>query len=425
VHAFVGDDATGVWQLAGGMISGCATTGATSAITLSTVPSRFTGVAPLSVFFDATGTTATSTTQPFHELEYRWDDGSGNGFGDTGSGNWGDKTSGSSGTGSNTSRNIARGAVASHVYEQPGVYTVTLHVTDGTHTVSNSCAQIVVQDPNAVFSENNTICFANGTDFTGCPVGATQVTTSNFVTAISTYQATGKRLLFRRGNAFSAATFAIINKTGPGIIGAFGTASVAPLVNMAASTKSIFQLSSPTTPGIADWRIMDIDLDLHLANLTNGGVGISTGGGFNQLLLLRTNILNAPIGIVGDPMGLDYNNNNKLPGHTIFDEWTIQDSTYTPIVGAMPNAAWRIYLAGKRIAIQGNYLDNMDTGGSHVIRNNQLIKGVISHNTLARAGSYQHAIKLHAWGWTSQGVCNPLRLCGNVLCRRTHFDTSI
>ena len=57
----------------GGMLPGCLTTGTTSAITLSTVPSRFIGVTPLSVFFDASGTVAKATKRPYHDLEYRWD----------------------------------------------------------------------------------------------------------------------------------------------------------------------------------------------------------------------------------------------------------------------------------------------------------------------------------------------------------------
>ena len=44
---------------------------------------RTTGVAPLAVFFDASGTTDTvETPYPFHELDYSWN------FGDSGAGNW-------------------------------------------------------------------------------------------------------------------------------------------------------------------------------------------------------------------------------------------------------------------------------------------------------------------------------------------------
>jgi len=52
-------------------------------IVLSLVPARTSGVAPLAVFFDASGTTDIGvTTRPFHDLEYTWS------FGDPGSGTW-------------------------------------------------------------------------------------------------------------------------------------------------------------------------------------------------------------------------------------------------------------------------------------------------------------------------------------------------
>ncbi|MEK7703972.1 MAG: putative metal-binding motif-containing protein, partial [Myxococcota bacterium] len=45
----------------------------TGPLSISLVTNRASGVAPLSVFFDASGTTSTGTTRPFHDLEYRWD----------------------------------------------------------------------------------------------------------------------------------------------------------------------------------------------------------------------------------------------------------------------------------------------------------------------------------------------------------------
>src|SRR5512145_1297788 len=80
---------------------------------ISLVPSRTSGVAPLAVFFDATGTTRSSTFRPFHDVEYRWD------FGDPVSGNW-QPTDGSR---TGRSRNSATGPVAAHVFGAPGTYT--------------------------------------------------------------------------------------------------------------------------------------------------------------------------------------------------------------------------------------------------------------------------------------------------------------
>src|SRR4030066_531277 len=173
-------------------------------IVLSLVPARTSGVAPLAVFVDASGTTDIGvTTRPFHDLEYTWS------FGDPGSGTWA-----SGAQPGVSSKNSATGPVAAHVFETPGTYPVTLTVFDGTNTATTNTT-ITVQDPDTVFAGTNTICFSTSGTFTGCPAGATQTTTSNFVTAIAN-QTTNKRLLFRRGETFTAASTAAITVTGPG-----------------------------------------------------------------------------------------------------------------------------------------------------------------------------------------------------------------
>ncbi len=217
--AFVANDAAGAWTAGGGVIGGCPTTG--SGVTLpamNTVASRFTGVAPLSVFFDATATTG-AVTQPFHELNYSWN------FGDpAGGATW------SYGTGSNNSKNAASGPVAAHIFETPGTYTVTLTVTDGVNTVSNACMQIAVQNPDIVFSGTNTICL-NRTPgaLAGCPAGALEVTDAagDFDATIPANLATGKRLLVRRGETWFTSSQTVLNKNGPWILGAYGAGAEA------------------------------------------------------------------------------------------------------------------------------------------------------------------------------------------------------
>src|SRR6185295_12922369 len=111
---------------------------ASAAITPAIVPSRTSGVAPLAVFFDATGTTSTGTTKPFHELGYQW--------------NFGDAATTWATTGA--PKNSATGPIAAHVFESPGTYTVTLTVTDGVNNATAS-ATITVSNPNTVFSGLN------------------------------------------------------------------------------------------------------------------------------------------------------------------------------------------------------------------------------------------------------------------------------
>ena len=395
--------ASASWQLAGGMVSGCATTGAgASAINLSIVPSRFTGVCPLSVFFDASSTTATAAnTKPFHDLEYRWN------FGDAAGSIRGTTWT----TGSRvSSRNAATGAVAGHVYENPGPHTVTLTVTDGTNTVSNSCALIVVQNPDAVFAGTNTICIgANSTPLAGngCPADALKVVKPDFPTAISTYANPGKRVLFQRGDTFTAATSAVLTSTGPGILGAFGSSTAAPIVQMTGNT-SLLVLSSRETPNLKDWRIMDLEFDG--LNTDTNSVGIDALGGFNQVLILRMGISHMATGIAFADSNLSLWYTSDHITHPMWDETAIVDSTITPRFNA-PDG-WEIFASANHGSIQGNVLGNMlnnSSMGSHVVRVPYMEKGVIANNTIARPGASQLAIKLHSQAWCQQdspdGTC--------------------
>ena len=365
----------------------------------SLVPARTSGVAPLSVFFDASATTDAGITRPFHDLEYTWN------FGDTDAGTWAYGTKPGVG-----SKNAATGPVAAHVFETAGTYDVSVTVFDGTYTATTHTT-ITVQDPDVIFAGTNTICVGSGSipvaGANGCPAGASVYQQSNFATAVNSYAHTGRRLLFRRGDTFTAPSSGVLDETGPGIIGAFGTGAL-PVVQRTGSS-SIMMLSSQSTPTIKDWRIMDLDFDGR-STIQESNIGIDSGGGINQVLILRMNMRNMYRGVSAGPWILNALNSGT-PKHSIFEEWAVVDSTMSGIPGCNgPNryiCDWRVYLAGKKHSIQGNLLDNQDTGGSHVIRSEYMAKGVISNNDIARAGEFQMAIKLHAWGWQSGGVADP------------------
>lgn len=373
------------------VVGACATTGATSAINLSYLPSRLNGVAPLSVFFDAAATTASSTTKPFSDLEYRWN------FGDpTGSSvngttwQYGSKANASS-------RNAALGPHASHVFEAPGTYAITLTVRDKLNTVTNNCVQVVVQDPATVFASNKTTCFSTSGNFANCPSGAAQVTTSDFPGSVNTYKGTNKRLLFRRGEVFNAGSSARIDVNGPGIIGAYGNVTdPKPIIRRGSGAGEVISVGASTSTG--DWRIMDLDIDGQNA-LDEYNKGIDAANEFHQLLVLRMTIRGTWRGVVGD--------DGMIPaGKPYMDQWALVDSTLTGIPGcntptSFANCDWRAMISGTRHTIQGNYMDNQDSGGSHVIRSAFMQKGVISNNYIARAGIIQHAIKLHAASWSA------------------------
>lgn len=389
-------------------------------VTANLSTSRVTGVAPLSVFFDGTATTSTQTAKPFHDLEYSWD------FNDSLSGNW------SVGSRTIASRNTARGPVASHVFETPGTYNVKMTATDGTTTNNPAITvQITVSDPETVFSAN-TICFSTTGTFTGCPTGAATQTISDFATAINNYQTSKKRLLFRRGETWTASTSARITTTGPGIVGAFGT-STNPSTHpnptwIAPSDMAALYLSDPSTPGIRDWRISDIEID---------GQGRSTSaiggnGGFDQLLLLRLYIHNVSNGIGMASSMLDYFNNtnndgsigdtNPLDhGHTIWDQFAVVDTRLNVINnGVGVSGMIAAYITAARFTFMGNNF-NSGGGGEHVLRTPYIGRGVVSNNYLAQPASDKHCWQLHAPGWGYIGVTGGQRYSEKIVASDNTF----
>jgi hypothetical protein len=418
---YVANDATGTWQLAGGMISGCSTTGDTSAITLSMLPARFNGVAPLTVFFDASATTdASVTTRPFHDLEYRWN------FGDTA----GSPVSGTTwATGSRpgvSSRNTATGPVSAHVYEAAGTYIVAMSATDGTNSVANSCAQIVVQDPEVVFAGTKTTCVATSTlpvaGVGGCPTGSAVATQSSFTTAISNYALTGKRVLFKTGDTFTAATEARISQTGPGLVGSYGSTARPIIQSTGGTSQETMGFADTSNTTWKDWRVMDLAFDgLNHGTTSSGvtGIGVTgNSGGINQLTVLRVSLSNFynAIGFAAD--ALNYDNMQNGHSHTL-DQIAVVDSESH--AGSITSNTG--YNAGTRIAFMGNSFDNGgNVAGSHVLRFTYLNKAVISNNDLMRPGFTRHAIKLHATTWTN-GVVSSSSL-GSGVIYSSHSDNA-
>jgi len=335
------------------------------------------GVAPLYVFFDATATTAVATSRPFHELEYRWD------FGDPASGSW-TSTPGMP----NLSRNADTGPMAGHVFESPGTYTVSLTVLDGAGAATKS-VQITVSDPNTVFAAN-TLCVGNSQPVSGsggCPAGAAVLASSDFDTAINGNIASRKRILFRRGDTFSASASANVTVAGPGLIGAFGSGA-APVVN-ATVNSTIIQLSSGSTPTIKDWRVMDLEINGNSGAATNA---FKTEGGIDQVTLLRMNIHHAHFGVQMSPDTLD----NVGSAHRLWDQWAVVDSTVRNAIGGA--GGYVLYFSGQRVAVMGNVLSD-SSAAEHVLRTPYIYKGVFSHNDMSKQAPTKHVVKIQAASW--------------------------
>ncbi len=334
------------------------------------VVSRASGVAPLSVFFDATGTTSGSTDQPFHDLSYAWD------FGDETAGTW--ATTGKS-------RGTARGPVAAHVFEEPGIHTVTLLVRDADGNVAQHEVQVNVADPDVVFLGAQTVCVSQTGNFGGAPTGSLKVTTSDWSQAMS-HVASGKRVLLRRGESWSASASVKINEAGPGMIGAFGDpAAPRPVVS---ASSVVFELSGKT-PAFDDWRFVDLEV-------TTGGAhhAFQAQGAVSQMTVLRCDLVECNRGIeLGDGI-IEYWNNNgtPMPYHDglVVADTTIRDAAYH-----------HLYVASSRLALLGSTFDT--SINSHILRLTYVGQGVISNCEVRGATSSRHEMKLHAPNYSGAG----------------------
>lgn len=201
-------------------------------------------VAPCAVHFDAIGNGGDLSSDPdfdreFHSLHFEWS------FGDPGAGSW---------SVSGTSKDLAIGAIAGHLYERPGRYAVVLTVRNPRGESARTRATVEVADPDAVFRAADTYCFANDDrDWSGCPLDCREddncTVIADFDRALDAgddcsgaddcgrISSQKQRLLFRRGDRFHQdATPPLVDGTAPGLVTAFGPAEAPDPVVTGGST---------------------------------------------------------------------------------------------------------------------------------------------------------------------------------------------
>ncbi len=341
--------------------------GATT-LNISLKATRNQGVAPLAVFFDASGTTSLGEKKPFHHLFYEWD------FGDPGS-----------------RRPRASGPMAAHVFEKPGTYKVILTVENPKGELSRKTLQITVDDPAKVFAGANTICFSNTSDFTGAPKGAKKVQTNDFAYALS-FAGSGKRLLFKRGNTFLSSRTFYFNRSGPGILGAFGTGKGKDERGIYANDPVIFAPDGNERKVLvfqsSDWRVVNlnfqtpagskiwsaVDADRHIERLT--------------LLRVTTDHFHVPVGFADDII--------QMRKDKPFDQITIADCH---LQNSRINT---VYMGGENVAVLGNFLDK--SPHSHIFRLSYGKKVVFAHNTFLLSSWNRHLLKIHSRPFPTYGV---------------------
>ena len=342
------------------VLSSCKPT-ATGGLTVSLCANRVTGVAPLSVFFDSGDSLSpTVTNKPFHDIKYTWN------FGDyAGGATWG--------YGSRPNqmlKNVASGAVAAHVFETPGTYTVMVTAFDGVNTGSRAVT-ITVTDPNVVFSGASTICVANGSmpvaGNNDCPAGAAvrNLATVNQITSLAS--AGNVRILLKRGDSWTVTSGSQITKSN-GILGAYGTGA-APKITLTTNNDVI---SFGTA--VSNWVVMDLE--------------VTSTGGVNG----RTMQVAADLGTHSNILGLRIRAYNVGGVELNGDYMYLVDSNLSELKGGNGYVGfWS--MMGKGAVSLGNRIYDC-TGIEHNIRFQGMTDIVVSNNTLAVPADSKHALTI-------------------------------
>lgn len=337
------------------------------------------GVAPLSVFFDASAIKSPATDRSFMEMDCSWN------FGDD------DKATWRHGTGVNNRKNRAYGLVAAHVYETPGTYTPSVSCSDGAYgSPLTMLAPIVVEDPDAAHAGSHTRCYSRTGGFDGCPAGAARVTDAagDFAVAIARDLRQGRRLLFRRGETWFTPRPAILDVNGPWTVGAYGDGAKPVVQRTGGSAILVFGRNGSNSH--RDARVMDLALD--------GGspemppiVAVDFSGKFDQVAFLRVDIERANAGFVQSA--------SKPNLSAPWDQFTVADSAIQPSQGGRGGNG--MYLFSSRTAILGNLFDNMSVG-EHNFRSMYWRGLVVSSNTFQNPNKKKANLTLRGPTWYKQ-----------------------
>jgi hypothetical protein len=362
---------------ASALMGGARVTNITVTTNLSSFPSNKL-FAPLPVFFDASKTTANDEAFPFHKYLFVWD------FGDPGSGTW----SYSCGTGcGNTSRNVAYGAVAAHVYEVPDTYTWTLTIyrPDGTLFGSTTGQVTVVDLATAGIAE---ICIGRTVVPTpgagGCPAAATAQAQSNFRTIFSTLVADNTCIYLQGGDIFDVSVFT--NVAPPGTVNwcirSFGTGN-AIIQNQGNDTSG----NGPIMPlaNTNNIRVLDITFDPN-GFLMRGPRPTDANGTGTQTNQLWMNL---------EGTGLMGSGGASLTSGLVSYIFYVNLDFEFSGAGAIAGVGMFVGNCCSKWAFIGNRYQDTGTGGQQLFRWQTVDTWVISNNHFENTGSDKNVVVLH------------------------------
>ncbi|MEZ5707607.1 MAG: PKD domain-containing protein [Burkholderiaceae bacterium] len=327
---------------------------------------RISGTAPLAVQFDASRTTSSLGSQlPFHQVRYAFS------FGDDRGQTW---------PASGLSKNLQSGGpLAAHVYDLPGTYQVRVRATDQVGGYSDRVVTVQVLDPNAVYAGSATVCVSAASNFSGCPSGASRVTSLPGSSAYS-----GRRVLLRRGETFG--TIEIPHGSQNVQVGAFGSGALPRVSSVLVGT-----VSPPSSAFPRDITIMDLNILQRFEQFVT----------MSRLLLYR-NTFQAPSGEyipaqINIASSLAYIvQHHSLPANQYFQprELFVVENQ---VRGSLSNPMMNMAGEGSRFVVMGN---DMGTAQQHTVRIWGMYKGFIAHNALHGRSSdgIRVALKVHSGG---------------------------
>ncbi|MFH0975386.1 MAG: hypothetical protein V1874_06350 [Spirochaetota bacterium] len=215
--------------------------GTNGPIIISVSTSRLSGVAPLSVFFDATGTTGLTDlgffadNAAYMDATFAWNFDADN-------------------TDPDGKYENASGFVAAHVFEHPGTYRVHLDVYDAAGNTASKDTVITV----SAFSGTTYYVAADGDDSGTGAIDDPFQTVSHALTGSHVQNNT--RILFKQGDIFNTAYVGITSSATPVIVGTYDDpsdpSSDKPIIY---STESNGAYSTIDLT-VNDWRVMNLEV---------------------------------------------------------------------------------------------------------------------------------------------------------------------
>jgi hypothetical protein len=312
---------------------------------------------------------------------------------------WDDADNGTHGP-TGADQNISFGLVAAHVFKDTGTYNVVMVCWSDKTTPIASMAfsdTVTVLDADTYYSGTATTCMSSTGDFTGCPSGAVEITSSDLSTRINDLGAR-ERLMLMRGDSLNlGASINWPDNGGWTTLGAYGTCS---------ATDAHGICTSPAPPHITytsndlvlvnldekqRWKIMDLWVTGYSLDpvAETGGYLVAGDSSIQDNLIYRNKT---------DNLFISASISHSLSGDTELEKIknnVIASNVFGATAGHEQVA---VYAGGDGLAIIGNTVQG---GFEHAIRVWQIYGGVISNNNLSGSSWLNpgnnggHALKLH------------------------------